>query len=96
MYVLINFILYIYIMDLQKIVTNKLKGLQNILKPNNLPKLTFMIAILLALYYVYVNYLKEGFELEPSKLEDEISEGKKLVLFYADWCGHCKKGIFAE
>ncbi len=77
--------------NLQKVVTNKIKLVKNILRPNNLPRLAFMLAILLALYYVYSKYLKEGFELEPAKLEDEIAKGKKLVLFYADWCGHCKK-----
>ena len=77
--------------NLQKVVTNKFKLLKNILRPNNLPRLALMLAILLALYFVYTNYLKEGFELAPAKLEDEIASGKKLVLFYADWCGHCKK-----
>jgi protein disulfide-isomerase-like protein len=77
--------------NLQKVVTNKIKLLKNILRPNNLPRLALMLAILLALYFVYTNYLKEGFELAPAKLEDEIATGKKLVLFYADWCGHCKK-----
>ena len=77
--------------NLQKVITNKLKTLKNILKPNNLPRLALMLAVLLALYYVYVNYLKEGFELQPSKFETEVADGKKLVLFYADWCGHCKK-----
>lgn len=77
--------------NLQKTITNKLKIIQNVFKPNNLPRLAVMLAILLVLYYVYVNYLKEGFELQPSKFDTEIAEGKKLVLFYADWCGHCKK-----
>jgi protein disulfide-isomerase-like protein len=77
--------------NLQRVITNKFKLLKNILWPNNLPRLALMLAVLLALYYVYTTYLKEGFELAPAKLEDEIASGKKLVLFYADWCGHCKK-----
>ena len=76
---------------MNKIVQSKIKSLKDMLKPNNLPRLLLLLACLLLLYYVYSKYLKEGFELKPTELEDEIQSGKKLVLFYADWCGHCKK-----
>ena len=32
----------------------------------------------------------EGFTSKPSTFESDVSSGKKLVWFYADWCGHCK------
>jgi protein disulfide-isomerase-like protein len=56
-----------------------------------MPKLLLIVAILLIVYFIYVNYLKEGFEVGSEDLDEQVKEGKKVVLFYADWCGHCKK-----
>jgi protein disulfide-isomerase-like protein len=69
----------------------KISQAKNFLKPDKLPKLLLLLAILLALFLVYNYFLKEGFETKAKELDEHISEGKKVVLFYADWCGHCKK-----
>jgi protein disulfide-isomerase-like protein len=44
------------------------------------------------LYNCVVNKkcMKEGFEAQASTFKKDLGTGKKLVLFYADWCGHCK------
>jgi len=77
--------------DLEKMFMSRIKNMKSLFKPNNLPRLVLMLAILAGLYLLYINYLKEGFESASEDLESQIGQGKKLVLFYADWCGHCKK-----
>lgn len=63
-------------------------------KSNNMQKVLLLVGILLVLFAIHKFFLKkEGFVSSVTELEDEVSNKKSMVLFYADWCGHCKKFI---
>ena len=73
----------------------KLRVLRGMFTKKNLPRLLILLIILVVLYFVYNKFLKEGMtnsnEITSDDIEDHVKSGTKLVLFYADWCGHCKK-----
>ena len=74
-------------------IAKKMKEVKGLFGKKNLPGVIILVIILFALYFVYNKFLKEGFEDDmPAKdIDRNVKTGTKLVLFYADWCGHCKK-----
>jgi thiol-disulfide isomerase/thioredoxin len=78
---------------MEKIIKNKIKQVRGMFTKKNMPRLIILLIVLGVLYFVYDKYLKgmEGFEMESKDIDDEVKSGTKLVLFYADWCGHCQK-----
>ncbi len=78
---------------MEKMLMKKFKQIKGIFTPKNLPRLIILLIILGVLYFVNEKFLKEGMtnEITSDDIEDHVKSGTKLVLFYADWCGHCKK-----
>lgn len=74
-------------------IAKKMKQMKGMFTTKNLPRLIILVIVLIVLFFVYDKFLKgfEGFETDSLDIEEQVKSGKKLVLFYADWCGHCKK-----
>lgn len=68
------------------------KKISFLTKPKNFYKILVLIGVLSILFFFRQKFLmKEGFESNAEDFAENISGKKALVLFYADWCGHCKK-----
>ncbi len=82
-------------MKIQKIIDKTMKSriklLQLMFNSKHLSRTLMLLAGIVVLYFVYKTYLKEGFESSSSTFEKDLTNDTKLVLFYADWCGHCKQ-----
>jgi protein disulfide-isomerase-like protein len=76
---------------IEKGLTSKMNLLQSMFSPKNLTRTVMILVALFVLYFIYKSYLKEGFESKASDFENDLTNDTKLVLFYADWCGHCKQ-----
>jgi protein disulfide-isomerase-like protein len=73
---------------------NKIKkNIMFMLKPNNIKKVLLLVGVLIVLFLLHKQFFnKEGMTtLNKENIDQTVSQQKTAVLFYADWCGHCKK-----
>ena len=50
-----------------------------------------VLIIAACLVYLSIQGRKENFTSSANTFNSDVANGQKLVWFYADWCGHCKK-----
>jgi thiol-disulfide isomerase/thioredoxin len=76
---------------LQKGFKSRIKLIKLMFNNKNINRTLVILAFIIVLYLVYKNFLKEGFDCSPATFEKDLTNDTKMVLFYADWCGHCNK-----